>query len=152
MNSIRYALLLVATLGTTALLAQSNPRLEGLWTGVITDSTGTEHKFELLIELGKGGRLTGKTYYHEFNGDVVEQEFRGKIHWDKSMTLYDEAFLNPDEIRTADTQPRAYQLLFARSAFGDSLDGFWQAHNGKVLDALRKQFGKVRLQKRVTGV
>ena len=149
---MRYLLFAFAFLIGHSTSAQLNPRLEGLWTGTITDSTGVEHKFELVLKLERKGKLTGTAFYHEFNGEVVEWEFTGKIHLDKSMNLYDNSFLNPDEIDFADTRPRVYQLLFRRSAFGDTLNGFWQAHDGTVGTRLRNRFGKIRLEKKPGGV
>ena len=129
--------------------ADAQRHLNGLWEGTLTDSAGVEHRFELLIELKPGGRIEGTSFYHELNGEVVEMDFRGKYHYDRSISLYDLNWLNRDEIDQADVRPRAYQMIYHRSVFGLSLEGYWQENNRRVLGGLREQHGRIKLSKKL---
>ena len=121
--------------------------LNGLWEGILIDSAGVEHRFELLIKLSPSGKIKGTSFYHELDGEVVEMDFQGQYHYDRSISLYDEHWLNRDEIDDADVRPRAYQMVYQRSVFGLSLEGYWQENNRQVLGALRHQHGRIKLTK-----
>ena len=118
------------------LSATAQHPLEGLWRGEMVDSFGT-HRFELLIQLEKN-RITGRSYYYHEDRLITEMDIRGKFYGDQSMNLYDVRLLKGDDLTGKDPYKRTYQLRFRRSAFGHTLKGYWQIHNGKVGKELRK--------------
>ena len=110
--------------------------LEGLWQGEMVDSFGT-HRFELLLKLEKN-RVTGRSYYYHEDRLITEMDVKGKFYRDQSISLYDIHLVKGDDLTGKDPFKRTYQLAFRRSAFGHTLKGFWQIHNGQIGKQLRK--------------
>lgn len=117
--------------------------LEGLWQGEMTDSLGT-HRFELLLKLD-GKDVTGRSYYYHEDRLITEMDIKGRFYMDQSMNLYDIRLVKGDDLTGKDPYKRTYQLAFRRSAFGNTLKGFWQIHNGKIGKQLRR-LGRLDMQ------
>lgn len=109
----------------------------------MVDSFGT-HRFELLLKLEKN-RVTGRSYYYHEDRLITEMDVKGKFYRDQSISLYDIKLIQGDDLTGKDPYKRTYQLAFRRSAFGNTLKGFWQIHNGKIGKELRK-LGRLNMQ------
>ncbi|KAA3624475.1 MAG: hypothetical protein DWQ02_23030 [Bacteroidetes bacterium] len=145
---IKTTLLVLFLLPVLTLSAQKG--LKGKWEGTITwggyDKKAGD-KFELYIE-AKGHRVTGRTYIHQKNGDVITREFKGRIYEDRSMYLEE----IPDPTADKDTEfqtpskLRRYQFLYTRSIFESTLEGHWQE---MIKDPLNKKraIGRIYMTK-----
>ncbi len=119
--------------------------LPGLWEGKLTYRE-KEYRFEILLKVFKNGKLEGKTYIYETDRDVVEASVNGKIHSDRSINLYDLKvdYVGPSE--EIEIFPKNYQLLFKRSLWGSTLDGFWQEQMPYSLDE-KSKIGRIFLKR-----
>ena len=119
--------------------------LAGLWEGQLTYRERT-YKFEVLLKVLSNGQLEGITYIYQTDEDVVEAKVNGKIHYDRSINLYDLKvdYVGPSD--QIDVFPKNYQLLYKRSLWNSTLDGFWQEQIPYGLDENSK-LGKIFLKK-----
>ncbi len=135
-------LLCLAVSGT--LYAQKKPT--GLWEGTLTGSihSQTGLRFELLLEI-RGKKVRGKTFIYEAENKVNTMEIEGTVYEDRSIYF--------EEVRSANNadQPkprfnRKYQLIFTRSIWESTLDGYWQEVITNPFDE-KREMGRITLKK-----
>ena len=123
--------------------------LEGLWEGTITQGgldSRQAYKFELLIKR-EGDVLTGRTYVHLGKDEVIEMEFVGKLYYDRSLYLEDLKFIPLEGVDVVPPFLRKYQLIFNRSIWDSSLNGYWQEITRKDPMDPRRERGRIALKK-----
>lgn len=119
------------------------PAQEGEWKGILTQE-GVE--YPMTVEFKREGKqLIGHTNVI-IRDSVYGGKIYGRVHKDYSMNLWDHV---EEDVIYPDSLPpilrRRYQLLYRRSAFGDTIEGHWQE-----VQTTRKAFflqGKVELQR-----
>jgi len=143
-----YALLL---LSVPVHLAQAQAGLvEGIWEGELRlgGLEGQQKvKFELHLK-ADGQFLNGKTYLYTPEGQVHTLPVEGWIYSDRSTYLRevwpDEAPATPG---TLPDFPRKFQLLFSRSIWETTLEGYWQQMETEPFDRERRR-GRLLLQRK----
>ncbi len=143
MKSVPILLLLSLSL-TGSLYAQKRPT--GLWEGTITNSIHSQNglRFELLLEF-KGKKVRGKTYIYHKDNTIHTMEVEGTVYEDRSISF--------EEVRSANGQDqtpppfnRKYQLIFTRSIWESTLDGYWQEIITNPFDE-KREMGRIVLKK-----
>ena len=143
MKSIPY-LFLFCLATTGSLYGQKNPT--GLWEGTLTNNIHTQNglRFELLLEF-KGKKVRGKTYVYHKDNTIHTMEIEGTVYDDRSIYF--------EEVRSANGQDQAappynrkYQLIFTRSIWESTLDGYWQEIITNPFDE-KREMGRVVIKK-----
>lgn len=123
--------------------------LAGIWEGTLTwgglDSYES-YKFELLIQV-EGNRIKGRSYIHLSEGEILEMDVRGYLYQDRSMAFRDIEFIPAVESELSPRFYRKYQLIYNRSIFGSTLEGYWQEIIISPFDQYRDR-GKITLKKK----
>jgi len=123
--------------------------LAGLWEGTLTwgglHNTQT-YKFELLIQV-EGNKVRGRSYIHLPEGEVLEMDVRGYFYQDRSIAFRDIEFIPPVGSELDPRFYRKYQLIYNRSIFGSTLEGYWQEIITSPFDEYRDR-GKITLKKK----
>lgn len=139
---IPFCLILFSSIFTPA-VAQTY--LPGLWSGELTQGTET-YRFEIFIKRKKQ-KLTGRTYLYLSNNEVVTMEFRGVLHNDLSMNIYEMKMVEPiDDTENPIYFPRTFQLLYNRKMNSLKMTGYWQEMHISATDEKRR-FGRVFLSR-----
>ena len=108
--------------------AQNADALEGRWEGVITKSGrhSTEgYKFELFIKV-ENGQITGRSYIHLNDRQIVQMDITGKMYGDRSVYIEDVNYIAAEGETYIPPFARKYQFIHNRSIFDSSLEGYWQ--------------------------
>ncbi len=132
-------------------LAQAQASLvEGVWQGELRlDGLEGQQKVKFELHLKADGQfLNGKTYLYTPEGQVYTLPVEGWIYSDRSIYLRE---VWPDEApATAGTLPdftRKFQLLFSRSIWETTLEGYWQQIHLDPFDRERRR-GRLLLQRK----
>ncbi len=132
------------TLLSVAWTANAQGRLEGFWQGELSKD-GQVYKLEILLRQN-GSVLKGKSWLYEPDGRMTEMLVQGNIHSDWSISLYEQeppaGYLHGKLF----PYPRDYQLIFERSIWAQTLEGYWQKQIGIPLQPHAPR-GKVRLRR-----
>lgn len=136
-------MLFLGLVAPTVLFSQKRP--VGKWEGTLTNGLHSQsgQRFELFLEI-KGKVVRGKTFIYNENDEATAMDIEG--------TLYDDRSIYFEEVRPSagqSTDPvytRKYQLLFTRSIWDSTLDGYWQEIHVSPLDQKRKM-GKIVMKK-----
>ena len=122
--------------------------LEGLWEGTITRG-GIYSKEGVKMELylrKKGKQWYGRAIIHESDSVKTEMNLLGTFYEDRSIYLRDKEFV---PFEPNDPEPvffRKYQLIFFRSIWEMTLNGYWQDDYYGPLEIKRRR-GRVFLKK-----
>ncbi len=118
--------------------------LEGLWEGEITIGgihSKEGYKFELYLER-KGKYVSGRSYIYLDDGTRFEMNMKGIYFSDRSIYFEETEFLPIEGQSKVPEFLRKYELVYKRSIWESTLNGFWQ--EGKI-----EKFGKKRKRGRV---
>ncbi len=144
---MRHLLLFGLLLAHVALapLATAQGRLAGFWEGELVKD-GQTYPLQLYL-VQQGSRLEGKSWLYEPDGRITEMNVFGIVHRDWSITLYEKT--PPSGYLAGDLFdfPRDYQLLFERSIWEQTLEGYWQKQTGLPLQTDTPR-GRVSLRKK----
>lgn len=126
----------------------SQHRLDGLYEGTMTrggiySSEGL--RFELLLEV-KGGEVKGRSYIHIGENEIIEMDIQGKLYNDRSIYFEDIKFVSQTASEIIPPFSRKYQLVFNRSIWDSTLEGYWQEIRSEVFHEKRKR-GRISLKK-----
>ena len=117
---------------------------EGEWTGFLMEHG---QKYPMSVEFKKEGKqLIGYTRV-VVQDSVYGGKIYGRLYQDRSMNLWDhteEDIVYPDSLPAM--MSRRYQLMYRRSAFGDTMEGYWQEVQIRPKESLRK--GKIELTRK----
>jgi len=108
--------------------AQEDHPLAGRWEGIITQSTHNStdgYKFELFIKV-ENNRISGRSYIHISDRQIVQMDISGKMYGDRSVYLEDINFITAEGDTYVPPFTRKYQFIHNRSIFDSSLKGYWQ--------------------------
>ncbi len=145
---IIFSFLLLAALGHSSLSAQNHLKLEGLWRGTMTiggiEST-EKLRFELYLKKD-GKRLRGRSYLYLNETKTLEMDVSGKLYGDRSLYLEEWKFIPRRGSQIAPAFNRKYQMIFTRSIWKSSLEGFWQEITEIPFDT-RRERGRIELKK-----
>lgn len=136
--------LLVLFLITAPLAAQNG--LSGLWEGTITEGglhSEKSYPLELRLEI-KGQYIHGVSYIYIRSDSVVYQKLSGKMHQDRSISLKE---VKVGEFGSESPFTRKYQLIYNRSIWESSVEGYWQEIIPTPFD-YRRDRGQVKLKKK----
>jgi|GEM_PF-1622108 len=126
--------------------SQNNP--SGFWEGVLT-FRASEHRFEMQIVVKKK-KISGVAYLYKTDNEVVTMKIFGKLYWDHSMNIYDlkltEMGLEEAEKEETFSFQKEYQLVYNRSLWDSTLEGFWQEQIPELLDEHSKK-GRIFLKR-----
>jgi len=134
----KIVLLLFTSFISFALNAQS-----GYWEGYLTQD-GKSHKFEMYLK--KEGKKIVGTSSIIINEVVYGLDFSGKMHLDRSVSLWDTTLDKRNLPEDVEDFLRHYQLIYRRSIEGDSLKGYWQEADRHPEYFYKK--GKVELKRK----
>ena len=129
-----------------ALTAQAP--LAGLWKGEITFGglhSQKSYPFELFLEVDDD-QLKGRTYIHIGSDDIIEMEVLGRIYFDRSLSLREYEFIPVEGSQVLPPFSRKYQMIFNRSVFGSTIEGYWQQDHIEPFN-VRRDRGRIRLEK-----
>lgn len=125
--------------------------IDGTWEGTITlerPAPKKEYKFELVIKR-KGKEVKGTSYIYYDDQEPVAMNLSGRFFYDRSMRLFNNDVLYPDNDPNKERHIRKYQLMYRRSAFTpDTIEGYWQEKNDPIFAEYRK--GRVHLTRKKT--
>ncbi len=128
------------------LFSQNNP--SGFWEGVLTFRS-SEHRFEMQIDVVKK-KISGVAYLYKTENEVITMKIFGKLYWDHSMNIYDLKLTNLEKEEADNGMtfsfPKEYQLVYNRSLWDSTLEGFWQEHIPELLDERSKK-GRIFLKR-----
>ena len=116
--------------------------LPGLWSGELTQGDET-YRFEIFIKRKKQ-KLTGRTYLYLPDNQVITMEFKGFLHEDLSMNVYEMKLVEPTEGDVETYFPRTFQLVYDRDLNDLRMTGYWQEMHKSATDEKRR-FGRVFL-------
>lgn len=137
-------IMVVATIS----LGYAQHRLDGLYEGVLTQGgiySKEGLRFELLLEV-KGAEVSGRTYLHISDTEIIEMDIKGILYNDRSVYFEDIKFINQVDSKLVPPYNRKYQLLFSRSIWESSLEGYWQEIRKEVFHE-KRQRGRILLKK-----
>lgn len=137
-------LLLFGLMALLSYTLHAQGRLAGFWEGELVKN-GITYKLELHLNQ-RGRILEGKSWLYEPNGRVTEMQVFGEVHRDWSISLYEREPPNGYLAGELFNFPRDYQLLFERSIWEQTLNGYWQKRTGLPLRPTTPH-GKVSLRK-----
>jgi len=129
---------------TGFLYGQKKPT--GLWEGTLTNSIHSQNglRFELLLEF-KGKKVRGKTFIYYKDNTIHTMEIEGTVYDDRSIYF--------EEVRSANGKDQApppfnrkYQLIFTRSIWDSTLEGYWQEIMTNPFDEQR-EMGRIIMKK-----
>ena len=141
-----YLTLMLFLLFATQIFAQH--RLEGLWEGTMTRGgiySDQGYKFELLIEI-EGSQIKGRSYVYLSDEEVIEMDVTGKIYGDRSIYFEDIEFISQQDAELFPPFNRKYQLVYHRSIWKNTMEGYWQEIRKEVFHEKRKR-GRIFLTK-----
>lgn len=141
---MNHLLLCALLLASKIPLSTAQDRLAGLWQGKLVKD-GQAYPLQLYL-VQRGSQIEGKSWLYEPDGHITEMKIFGVVHRDWSVTLYEAV---PPSGHLAGERfdfPRDYQLLFERSIWKQTLEGYWQKQTGLPLQA-DTPHGKVSLRK-----
>lgn len=128
--------------------SQGADPLEGRWEGVITKSgiqTTEGYKFELFIKV-KNGRITGRSYIHLSETEIIEMDVKGIMYGDRSVYISDVNFIAAEGSDFTPPFARKYQFIHNRSIFDSTLEGYWQQVIKDPFNETRQR-GRILLKK-----
>jgi len=120
--------------------------VDGIWEGTITlerPEPQTEHKFQLVLK--REGKQVKGTAYIFYNDQPVAMDLSGEYFWDRSMRLFNHQVLYPSQQPNKEKHIRKYQIMYKRSIWGDTIEGYWQEKNDPIFAKYRK--GRVYLKR-----
>ncbi len=123
--------------------------LAGLWQGEITFGglhNASSYPFELFLELD-GDVLRGRTYIHLGKDDILEMEVIGRLYYDRSLSLKEYKFIPVEGSKAMPPFTRIYQMIYTRSIFDSTLEGYWQQDRIDPFNQKRDR-GRIRLVKK----
>lgn len=138
-------LILLAAVTTTG---YTQHRLDGLYEGTLTRGgiySKEGLRFELLLEV-KGNKVKGRSYIHISENEVIEMDIRGILYNDRSIYLEDTNFVSQTDSEITPPFNRKYQLVFNRSIWDSTLEGYWQEIRTDVFHEKRHR-GRIFLKK-----
>jgi hypothetical protein len=144
-------LLLVCTLAlftVFASYAQESHPLAGRWEGVITKNglNSTDgYKFELFIKV-ENNNISGRSYIHISDRQIVQMDISGKTYGDRSVYLEDINFITAQGDTYVPPFARKYQFIHNRSIYDSSLEGYWQQIIKDPFNTKRER-GRILLKK-----
>ncbi len=103
--------------------------IEGSWEGTITKGgihSDEGDDLEMYLEVGRKGRLTGYAVVYTPLGRRLETKIEGKIHHDRSVSIVDLEFEAGVDSTLLPDFYRKYQLIYHRSIWKSTLNGYWQ--------------------------
>ncbi|NUO00741.1 MAG: hypothetical protein HUU01_09000 [Saprospiraceae bacterium] len=131
---------------TTSFALYGQKKATGLWEGTLTNGLNSQTglRFELLLEF-KGKKVRGKTYIYHKDNTLHTMEVEGTVYEDRSIYF--------EEVRSANGQDQApppfnrkYQLIFTRSIWESTLDGYWQEIITNPFDE-KREMGRIAMKK-----
>ena len=141
---MKYFLILCCICFYSAGIAQY--RVDGTWEGTITQERPvpkTEHKFQLVLKR-EGKKIKGTAYIF-YDDEPVAMDLSGEYFSDRSMRLFNHTIVYPSQNPDKKKHLRKYQILYKRSVWGDTIEGYWQEINDPIFAKYRK--GKVELKR-----
>lgn len=132
----------------TLSLGYTQHRLDGLYEGTLTRGgiySKEGLRFELLLEV-KEGEVKGRSYLHLDDNQIIEMDIHGKLYNDRSIYFEDIKFVNPVDSDLVPPFNRKYQLVFNRSIWDSTLEGYWQEIRREVFHEKRHR-GRIFLKK-----
>lgn len=129
--------------------AGAQERLQGLFEGTLTVG-GLESSRKIRLEMFlrfKGQEISGRSYVHLENRQVVEMELKGYLYGDFSVYLQEVGYIQSDE-QSPEQPPyfRKYQMQYSGNFEEVILTGFWQEETDAPLGE-KRELGRVRLRK-----
>lgn len=128
----------------TGFIAFSLNAQSGYWEGTLTQD-GKSHKFEMYLKKGAKGKIVGSSSII-INEVIYGLDFSGKMHLDRSVSLWDTTLDKRDLPEEVEDFLRHYQLIYRRSIEGDTLKGYWQEADRHPEYFYKK--GKVELRRK----
>jgi hypothetical protein len=120
--------------------------VDGTWEGTITLERPAPHKeFKFQLKLKRDGKKVVGTSYIFFEDQPVAMNLSGRYFYDQSMRLFNNEVLYPSQDTDKDRHIRKYQIMYKRSVFGDTIEGYWQEKNDPIFAKYRK--GRVYLKR-----
>ena len=122
--------------------------LEGLWQGTMTRGgihAQNGYKFELYINV-EGSQITGRSYVYINEEEVIEMDIVGKIYSDRSIYFEDIEFVTQQDSLFMPPFNRKYQLVYERSIWTNTMEGYWQEIRPDAFHRTRKR-GRIILKK-----
>ena len=120
--------------------------LAGQWDGFLVLHQ-QKYPVEMNLNVLDKGRLSGFTSVSLPTGKVVEMKLKGKLHFDRSVTVREVQIVNEEEVQHIDWYRRNFQLVFKRDLWEMTLEGYWQEQIPQLLDEHSKK-GRIFLKKR----
>ncbi len=142
----RAGALLAGLLLSGVVAAQS--LLDGTWSGVLT-FRGKEIPMSLQMQVNRKGRIKGTLYLYPGADEVITTRVSGKWYHDRSLSLKDELLAPEGAVGHERYYPRDYQLVFRRSIWESTLEGYWQEQIPTPLTRTSRK-GRVFLKKMKT--
>ena len=143
----RSALFSLCLFSCLALSAQTT--LDGLWRGTLTVGgikSTQGYPFEVYLERD-GRTVTGRSYLHLGEGQVVEMHLSGRMYDDLSIYIDEVEFINDDGDSYEPPFLRKYQLAWRRGIYEGSLNGYWQEIRTTDLMEESRERGRIFLRK-----
>lgn len=145
---MKKGLLMLLFVGSMLPILSAQKHLEGLWSGEITKGgiySKEAYKFELYIEVEKG-KIKGRSYIYVENDEIIQMDVNGKLYEDRSIYLTDIEFIPIEGSTLIPPFTRKYQLVYNRSIWENSMEGYWQEIIPKPLAEKRRR-GRISLKK-----
>lgn len=123
-------------------------RLDGLYEGTLTRGgiySKEGLRFELLLEV-KGNEVIGRSYLHIDKNEIIEMDISGRLYQDRSIYFEDIKFVSQTDSEIIPPYNRKYQLVFSRSIWESTLEGYWQEIRSEVFHEKRHR-GRIFLKK-----
>jgi len=119
--------------------------LDGTWSGVLT-FRGKEIPMSLQMDVSRKGKIRGTLYLYPAPGEVFTTKVSGRLYRDRSLSLQDEMLAPEGAVGHERYYPRDYQLVFRRSIWESTLEGYWQEQIPTPLTPTSRK-GRVFLKK-----
>ena len=141
---MKYPLIAFFYLFVSSIGAQS--LVDGTWEGTITlerPAPHREYKFQLVLK--RSGNEVRGTSYIFYDEQPVAMDLNGEFYGDRSMRLFNQQVLYPTLEVDKEKHIRKYQIMYKRSVWGDTIEGYWQEKNDPIFAKYRK--GRVYLKR-----
>ena len=147
---MRNIFLFIIAIGCSLSASMAQEPIEGLWEGTITIG-GLEsrqgYKFELFLEVIDGRKIKGRSYVYIAKDDILEMDISGWLYNDRSIYFEDVDFIPVEGSTVFPRFNRKYQMIFNRSIWESTLEGYWQEMIHDPFDT-RRERGRLSLRKK----
>lgn len=148
--TMRYIFVFLLAMGCVLPVSTAQEALEGLWEGTITIG-GLEsqqgYKFELFLDVIDGRKIKGRSYVYIAKDDILEMDITGWLYNDRSIYFQDVDFIPVEGSNVFPRFNRKYQMIFNRSIWESTLEGYWQEMIHDPFDVKRER-GRIALRKK----